>query len=402
MERSLLLSFCRMWTVIANIVSFDEINDKFRTFKERLKLNNVSGRSQRDSLNTTTSAFQRQVIPPIGCGSWIFLQTFQWTKHNECRRSLQRQIVFFWLYTKDGLSHYIAELSVRHFFSIYQDVCGVSLEDNAAVLSWKTIAPFMYDTYHHADVLSCPTLTEQKVDVVKICITVEEHAVGHDFETKEGSVRLEAFSKLVRKIVPLPFYGEQLMCYVKGDVYLTGILKYFFIRQVFGDTGVRLGSLQYEDVQRRLESCRRLQDGFDVSIDAFSLQLAEAGYFLTNDVKLAQCFKCGGVLQLKKFDFDPWEDHAYWHPSCPFLLEARGQEFVDKVRLELRQKCDFNSECVFTFKLRKLAPVEPSIRRLPFDSDSCDESDEYEEDDADDFFGTESPESDYFSDDSEF
>ncbi|XP_061188304.1 uncharacterized protein LOC133196429 [Saccostrea echinata] len=385
-----------MWTVIANIACIETITKKIRS-KDRMKYSNGSVQSKRVNTDTFSLRNGGQLLPHKGSESWIFLRTYQWTKENEISRSFMRQVFFFYLCRKDSLSHYVAELGILHFFSIYQKVCGVSIEDNAAVLSWKTIAPYMYDTYHHADLLRCQTLTKRKLNVVKVCVTVEEHAVGHEFETNEGMVQLKAFSKLVRKMIPLPVCGEQLMCYVKGDVYLTGILKYFFIRQVFTDTGVVLGRSEYDDMHRRLESCRRLQEGFDVSVDDFSLKLAEAGYFLTNDIKLAQCFKCGGVLQLKQFDFDPWEDHAYWHPSCPFLLKARGQEFVDKVRLELKQRCDFNSECVFTFKLRNLAPVQPS-RRLPAESESSDESDDYEEED-DDYFGSESPESDYFSDD---
>lgn len=385
-----------MWTVIANIVPFEAITKKIRS-KDPIKHYNGSVSTER--LNTETFSLQNggQLLPRKRSGSWIFLRTFQWTKENEISRSFQRQVFFFYLCEKDKLSHYIAELGVLHFFSIYQKVCGVSLEENAVILSWKTMAPYMYDTYHHADILRCQTLTKRKLDIVKVCVIVEEHAVGHEFETREGMVHLKAFSELVRKIVPWPSCGEQLMCYVKGDVYLTGILKYFFIRQVFTDSGVVLGRSEYVDMHHRLESCRRLQEGFDVSIDDFSLKLAEAGYFLTNDTKLAQCFKCGGVLQLKQFDFDPWEDHAYWHPSCPYLLKVRGQEFVDKVRLELKQKCDFNSECVFTFKLRNLAPVVPS-RRSASESESSEESDDYEEDEDDDYFGSESPESDYFSD----
>lgn len=394
-----------MWTVISQLISFDEISKHFETWKDRDRIKSDLTQDNDKDRKSSISDIKKEVkgVLPLGNGSWIFLQTFQWEKRNESRRSLQRHAFFNWMYNKDSLLHYIADLGVLHFFSIYQNVCGVSVENNVVSLSWKTLEPYLCDTYHHADVFRCRRLTKQKIDVVKVSVVVEEHAVGHDFETKDGQIRMQAFSTLVRKLVPLPSVGEQFMCYVKGDVYLTGILKYFFIRQVFNDRGVRLGRSEYEDMQRRLTSCKRLQEGFDVSIDAFSLQLAEAGYFLTNDDKLAQCFKCGGVLQLKKFDFDPWEDHAYWHPSCPFLLETRGQEFVDKVRQKLKQRCNFNSECVFTFRLRQLAPVSPPIRGAIPDIDSSDDFDDDEMgEDSDDYFGSESPESDYFSDDELF
>ncbi|XP_022320574.2 uncharacterized protein LOC111122858 [Crassostrea virginica] len=391
-----------MWTILT------DINNRLKSWKDRDKEQishegvGVNGRRGWHTKNASTLqqnniSKNRKLLPVGNNGSWIFIQSFQWAKQNESRRSLERHSFFICVYSRDRLSFFIAELGALHFFSIYQALCGVSFENNAVILSWNVFSPYLCDTYHHADVLRCKSMTGEKIDVVKVVVIAEENAVGHEFETREGKIRLQAFSSLVRKLVPKPVHGEQLMCYVKGDVYLTGILKYFFIRQVFNDRGVRLGNSEYKDMLRRLSSCKRLQEGFDVSIDDFSLRLAEAGYYLTNDNRLAQCFKCGGVLQLKKFDFDPWEDHAYWHPKCPFLVETRGQEYVDKVRKRLKQQCDFNSECVFTFRLRNLAPVAPTIYNDSSDDDTDDDTDD--DDDDDDYFGTESPESDYFSDD---
>lgn len=58
--------------------------------------------------------------------------------------------------------------------------------------------------------------------------------------------------------------------------------------------------------------------------------LSEAGFFYLGHDDRAVCFHCGGGLNdWKEFD-DPWVEHAYWFPKCKFVLNEKGQEFVDK------------------------------------------------------------------------
>ena len=44
------------------------------------------------------------------------------------------------------------------------------------------------------------------------------------------------------------------------------------------------------------------------------------------------CFECGGGLKDWESGDDPWMEHAIWFPGCNFLLEKKGQNFIDLVR----------------------------------------------------------------------
>jgi len=44
-----------------------------------------------------------------------------------------------------------------------------------------------------------------------------------------------------------------------------------------------------------------------------------------------KCFYCNGGLQNWRQNDDPWHEHAKWYPSCEFLLQKKGPEFVHGV-----------------------------------------------------------------------
>ncbi|XP_062998012.1 E3 ubiquitin-protein ligase XIAP [Elgaria multicarinata webbii] len=62
-------------------------------------------------------------------------------------------------------------------------------------------------------------------------------------------------------------------------------------------------------------------------------QLAQAGFYSIGNGDNVICFHCGGGLQEWKADEDPWEQHAKWFPGCKYLIEEKGQEFVNSVHL---------------------------------------------------------------------
>ena len=45
------------------------------------------------------------------------------------------------------------------------------------------------------------------------------------------------------------------------------------------------------------------------------------------------CFSCGGTLSEWRPEDDPWVEHAYWYPKCTFLIQNKGEDFVQKVQL---------------------------------------------------------------------
>jgi hypothetical protein len=48
-----------------------------------------------------------------------------------------------------------------------------------------------------------------------------------------------------------------------------------------------------------------------------------------------KCFYCDGGLRNWETGDEPWEEHARWFPKCPFVVQVKGQEFINNV---LREK----------------------------------------------------------------
>ncbi|XP_042335364.1 E3 ubiquitin-protein ligase XIAP isoform X2 [Sceloporus undulatus] len=62
-------------------------------------------------------------------------------------------------------------------------------------------------------------------------------------------------------------------------------------------------------------------------------QLARAGFYSIGNGDNVVCFHCGGGLQEWKAYEDPWQQHAKWFPGCKYLLEEKGQDFVNSIHL---------------------------------------------------------------------
>lgn len=62
-------------------------------------------------------------------------------------------------------------------------------------------------------------------------------------------------------------------------------------------------------------------------------QLARAGFYSLGDGDKVKCFHCGGGLTDWKPSEDPWEQHAKWFPGCKYLLEEKGQEYINNIHL---------------------------------------------------------------------
>ncbi|XP_038604158.1 E3 ubiquitin-protein ligase XIAP [Tachyglossus aculeatus] len=61
--------------------------------------------------------------------------------------------------------------------------------------------------------------------------------------------------------------------------------------------------------------------------------LARAGFYTLGEQDKVICFHCGGGLTDWKPNEDPWEQHAKWFPGCKYLVEQKGQEFINNVHL---------------------------------------------------------------------
>jgi len=60
-------------------------------------------------------------------------------------------------------------------------------------------------------------------------------------------------------------------------------------------------------------------------------KMCEAGFYFTGFEDQVRCFFCaGGIKQWREND-DPSEEHARWFPDCAFLIQQKGQGYVEEV-----------------------------------------------------------------------
>lgn len=65
-------------------------------------------------------------------------------------------------------------------------------------------------------------------------------------------------------------------------------------------------------------------------------KLADAGFYWTGTSDLVMCFWCGGGLEDWEEDEDAWVSHSKWFPKCCYVMEVKGMEFVQNVKLQVR------------------------------------------------------------------
>jgi len=82
-------------------------------------------------------------------------------------------------------------------------------------------------------------------------------------------------------------------------------------------------------VQSRLATFR---SGWQASrVRTSPKQLAESGLFYLGDRDRMKCWYCNGGLQNWDYNDDPWFEHAKWFPTCEFLLQTKGPDYVHEV-----------------------------------------------------------------------
>ncbi|XP_025994182.1 E3 ubiquitin-protein ligase XIAP [Solenopsis invicta] len=60
-------------------------------------------------------------------------------------------------------------------------------------------------------------------------------------------------------------------------------------------------------------------------------ELATAGFYYTGSGDQTLCYHCGGGLRDWEPADDPWIEHAKWFEYCPYLILAKGTEFVSNI-----------------------------------------------------------------------
>ncbi|XP_078493284.1 zinc finger protein isoform X1 [Ciona intestinalis] len=67
------------------------------------------------------------------------------------------------------------------------------------------------------------------------------------------------------------------------------------------------------------------------NVRASPRQIAKAGFFFLGDRDRVKCWYCNGGLQNWDPDDEPWTEHAKWFPTCEFLLQRKGPDFVHRM-----------------------------------------------------------------------
>ncbi|XP_051714813.1 E3 ubiquitin-protein ligase XIAP [Oryctolagus cuniculus] len=62
-------------------------------------------------------------------------------------------------------------------------------------------------------------------------------------------------------------------------------------------------------------------------------KLARAGLYCLGEGDQVECFHCGGGLTDWEPSDDPWEQHAKWYPGCEYVLEKKGQGYINNIHL---------------------------------------------------------------------
>ncbi|XP_067842499.1 baculoviral IAP repeat-containing protein 2 [Heptranchias perlo] len=61
-------------------------------------------------------------------------------------------------------------------------------------------------------------------------------------------------------------------------------------------------------------------------------QLSRAGFYYVGQNDDVKCFYCDGGLRSWEAGDDPWVEHAKWFPRCEYLLQEKGQPFVNQIQ----------------------------------------------------------------------
>ncbi|XP_052215618.1 uncharacterized protein LOC127834078 isoform X2 [Dreissena polymorpha] len=87
--------------------------------------------------------------------------------------------------------------------------------------------------------------------------------------------------------------------------------------------------------------------------------LCDAGFFYAGSGDSTRCFFCGIGLRHWSPDDDPWTEHARFSLKCLFVLEQKGQEFINIVKLavEVSEKASKNAVVANTDVMKSEAAV---------------------------------------------
>uniref|UniRef100_A0A8W8JLJ2 RING-type domain-containing protein n=1 Tax=Magallana gigas TaxID=29159 RepID=A0A8W8JLJ2_MAGGI len=91
---------------------------------------------------------------------------------------------------------------------------------------------------------------------------------------------------------------------------------------------LKSGSPSYAILAERISTFK----GWPTGMIPSPSDMAQAGFFYSGYGDCTRCFFCGGGLRNWEAGDNPWFEHARWFPSCAFIRQIKGQEFIDLVQ----------------------------------------------------------------------
>jgi len=94
-----------------------------------------------------------------------------------------------------------------------------------------------------------------------------------------------------------------------------------------GISTTRAAHIEYAPEPSRLRTYNR----WPVTSALTKEKLCEAGFYFTGFDDQVRCFYCSGGLREWSLTDDPWIEHARWFPDCSFLVQQKGQDYIEEV-----------------------------------------------------------------------
>lgn len=84
--------------------------------------------------------------------------------------------------------------------------------------------------------------------------------------------------------------------------------------------------------------------------------MADAGFFYTKQSDKVICYFCGGGMKDWSPDDIPWEEHARFFQSCPYVLIIKGEEFIHEI---VSGKVKSSERCGLSGSVKNVCVEEP-------------------------------------------
>lgn len=140
--------------------------------------------------------------------------------------------------------------------------------------------------------------------------------------------------------------GGKLMNWEPGDIAWNEHRRhfpdcFFVLGRDVGNVALDFGSMPHSTRRGSEVPEHPAMSQYKARLDSFATwtypinkeTLAKAGFYSTGVQDSTKCFYCGGEFKEWNSKDDPWELHARMYPGCKFLVDERGQHFINTVQL---------------------------------------------------------------------